>query len=187
MTIYVLALPWLFDEVSKRFIADGVPASNLFGWRVPTQHAIGNRLAWVPGDPTGAFGQVTAARNPGGYPRSLATTHEVFTVIINGQDPSEPENERRQYEIVRYLRDAWYRAVYQTVHGAWLLKREEWIIDRSERRFGAALRIIAEIEATVPDLPYSQNPPWVEVPPPVDASIDVTELDVTENIQVNGT
>jgi hypothetical protein len=181
---YLLALPWLFDQVSASFAAESVPAVNLFGWRVPAQHAIGNRLAWFPGDPTGAFGQIAPPRNPGGYPRSLATTLEVFTVIINGQDPTEPENERLQYAIVRYLRDAWYRAVHNTVHGAWALKSEQWITDRNERRYGAALRIIAQIEATVPDLPFSQIPPWA-TPEPVGASIDVTELDVTENIQVS--
>lgn len=182
-----LALLWLFDQVELRFKADGVPATNLFGWRIPAQHAIGNRVAWVPGDPTGAFGQVVAARNPGGYPRSLATTREVFTVIINGQDPDEPEDERLQYQIVRFLRDAWYRAVYQTVHGAWSLKAEQWLVDRTERRYGAALRIVADIEATVPDLPWSQNPPWADAPADTTVSIDVTELDVTENIQVKRT
>jgi hypothetical protein len=183
----LLAWPSLFDRVAAMFVAESTPAVNLFGWRVPAQHAVSNRLAWVPGDPGGKFGPTGPPRNPGGYPRSLATTHELFSVYINAQDPSDPENERKQYELARYLRDAWYRAVYTHAYGAWRLVDEAWLIGRKERRYGAALCIVSELDATVPDLPFSQIPPWEDAPPDTEIAVDVTELDVTETLLVTPT
>jgi hypothetical protein len=173
----------LFELVSARFVAEHVPATNLFGWRVPAQHVKGNRIAWVPGDPNGMVGTLLPPRNPGGNPRSLGTLGEVFTIVINGQDPREPENELRQYEIVRYLRDAWFRAVYHAAYGAFTIRGETWITTRLERRHGAALRIACELQAAIPDEVWPDDGIPSEVP--IEAAvIDVHELDITDILTV---
>jgi hypothetical protein len=81
----------------------------------------------------------------------------------------------------RYLRDAWYRAVYYVAYGAFTLRLEQWITDRLERRHGAALRCVCELQTNVPDVPWNGGGAGLA---PIDtgAEIDVTELDVTETI-----
>jgi hypothetical protein len=172
----------LYEVVSASFIAEAVPATNQFGWRVPAQHAIGNRIAWVPGDPSGVVGNITGPRNPGGYPRSLMTLNETFTIWVNGYDPSAPEVEAAQYAITRYLYDAFLRAVYKAAHGAFYIRAQKWDTRRVERRHGAVLQAVCELQATVPDLPYSQIPPWADAPPDTEFEVEVNELDVTETI-----
>ena len=184
-------LAWLamFDSVDALFKLEGTPATNMFGWRIPAQHPLDNRIAWVPGDPSGALGTLQPVRNPGTYPRSLGTLGEVFTILINGQDLTEPENERLQYQVCRYLRDAWFRAAYIFAHGAFTVRSEQWVTQRLERRHGAALKLVVELEATIPDEPWP-NPGNGEgglAPADTGILIDVTELDVTETIQVEPT
>lgn len=176
----ILALTHLYEVVSAALVADSTPCDSVFGWRMPAQHPESNRIAWIPGDPSGALGLTGPARNPGQWPRSLATLNELFTVVINGHDPDDPENELRQYEITRYLRDAWYRAVYRAAYGAFAVKYEQWITTRLERRHGTALKIVCEIQATVPDIPFSQIPPFADAPSDTAAHIAVSLLDVTE-------
>jgi hypothetical protein len=178
-----LAWVHLFEAVSARFVLENVPAVNLFGWRIPAQHPKGNRIAWVPGDPNGIVGTLLPPRNPGSDPRSLGTLGELFTIIINGQDPTDPENEMRQYEIVRYLRDAWFRAAYHAAYGTFTVRSESWVTARNERRHGAALKIGVELQAPIPDEAWPDDGTQDEVL--VDqAVIDVHELDVTEQITV---
>jgi len=185
-------LAWVnaFEVVSASFLADGVPAVNLFGWRIPAQHPKGNRIAWIPGDPNGIVGTFLPPRNPGGEPRSLGTLGEVFTILINGHDPTEPENELLQYSIVRYLHDAWYRAFYGVAHGAFTIRSEAWVTTRTERRHGAALRIGVELQTMIPDEPYPGGSTIIDYPPDgdprLDAEIEVGELDVSETIRVTG-
>jgi len=181
-----LALPWLYEQVTAHLLADGTPVVSQFGWRIPAQQVYGNRIAWVPGDPHGAIGTMGPPRNPGGDPRSLGTLSELFTVTINGQDPAEPENELKQYSIVRYLRDAWYRAVYHVAHGVFDVRYEEWITTRTERRHGAALRIVTELQSAVWDVPYPETGTGY-APPDTGAVIDVIELDVIEQVIVHPT
>jgi len=172
----------LYEVVSASLLADAVPVTNQFGWRVPAQHAIGNRIAWVPGDPSGLVGTVTGPRNPGGYPRSLLTLNEQFTIWINGQDLSAPEVEIAQYRVTRYLYDAFIRAVYQAKHGAFYVRAQKWDTRRLERRHGAVLQLVCELQATIPDLPWSQIPPWADAPGDTEFEVDVSELDTTETI-----
>jgi hypothetical protein len=146
-----LAVENLFNQVSASFAADGILATNLFGWRVPTQHPYGPRVAWVPGDPSNSAGLSTAPRGPGGVPRSLGMLRELFTVYFTAQDPADPENELAQYHIVRMLHDAWYRAVYHTAFGTFWIRSEAWETKRSERRHGATLRVVCEILAPILD------------------------------------
>lgn len=183
-------LAWvaLFERVSARFVLLGVPAVNLFGWRIPAQHPQGNRIAWVPGDPSGIVGSYLPPRNPGGSPRSLGTLGEAFTIIISGQDPTEPENELLQYSIVRNLRDAWFVAAYHVAHGAFTVRSELWITDRLERRHGAALKMVVELQAAIWDTTWDGKDPGATEVPGEDATVEIESnlLDVTDIVTVKG-
>lgn len=175
----ILALEHLFDAVVARFTAEGTAGTHVFGWREPAkQSPPGPRVAWIPGDPSGTAGAAVAARNPGGNPRSIATYEELFTVEISANDAASPENERAQYHAVRMVRDAWHLAVYKAARGTFQIRSETWIIDRKERRHGAALRIVVELQGTIPDV--------AQTGAPVDtgANIAVQKLDNTENLEV---
>ena len=174
----ILALEALFDAVKARFTAEGPTAANVFGWRQPAQLPVSARIAWIPGDPAGTAGAAIAPRGPGGNPRSIATFEELFTVEISSNDPTAPEDERKQYHAVRMLRDAWHRAVYLAARGTFQIRSETWLIDRKERRHGAVLRIVVELQGMVPDV--------AQATAPVDtgASIAVQELDLEETLEV---
>jgi hypothetical protein len=184
----VLALPRLYDAVVARFAADAaaleqdppaVPPAQPFGWRAPAQQPRGARIVWVPGDDSsGDLGELGPAKQPGRDPaRPLATLGELFTVYLEAHDGSAPENERAQYQATRELFDAWWRAVYLAAHGTVTVEDARWMTARKERRFGATLRVLASVEAMVPDAPYAYAPLDTR------AVIDVEELDHAEQMQ----
>lgn len=173
MTI-VLALEHLYTSVSASFVADGILADNVFGWRQPAQHPRRPRIAWVPGDVGGAVGVTVAPRNPGGNPRSLGTLNETFSVYITATDTSSPEVELAQYHIVRMLRDAWYRAVYHVAYGTFTILGEAWATEHNERRSGATLIIVCQLEAAILDV--LPDPPLVASPNDISAA-DARPLD----------
>ena len=148
----VLALEHLFLAVTASFAADHIQASNLFGWCIPTQHPYGPRIAWVPGDPSDNVGLITSPKYPSTVPRQLGTLIELFTVYFTAQDPSDPENEMKQYHIVRELHDAWFRAAYFAAHGTFTVRSENWITKHTERRHGATLRLVCELQAPILDV-----------------------------------
>lgn len=173
------ALPKLFDDVVARFLAEGLAVPNLFGWREPTKKIEpGKRIVWYPGDPQGDLGELGPARYPGRNSRPLATLYELFTVEITTNDSAAPENERAQYLAVRALFDSWYRAVHLAAVGTFKIISNEWVITKKERRHGACIRVVASIEAMIPDAEITSAP--------VDtgADIDVDSLDVSENFVV---
>lgn len=148
----VLAYEKLIADVRAEFNEYEVECENLFGWRVPAQHHVGDRIVWVPGDQTGDLGEVVAPKWPGRHPRPLATLGELFTVYITGRPPQEVvEYEEAQYHASRVLFDAWLRAVYRAAHGTFEIKRASWIVNRKERRATGAIRVLLALEAKVSD------------------------------------
>ena len=167
MTV-LFALPELFDAVVARFALDATAAEQVFGWREPAQHPeSATRITWVPGDESGSAGEIRGARNPGGDPRSLATLGELFTVRLSAYDPASPEDERTQYIATRALYDAWFRAVHLAAHGTFRVQSLDWNTSKNERRHGAELVCVCEIEALIPDAPYTLAP--------VDTAASITE------------
>lgn len=180
----ILALERLYDAVVASFATEG-PAgvAQPFGWRSVAQQRVTARIAWVPGTPPGAVGRLGPARNPGGDPRSLATLNENFYVVISAEDRTAPEDERLQYRATRLLHDYWFRAVYLAAHGTFAIESEEWIVEKLERRYGAAIRVIGSIQSMIPD----EAPDGIEyenAPADTDAELEVSELDATEMIAV---
>ncbi len=149
----VLALPKLFDAVVARFAADGLSVPNLFGWRPPHQRETQSaRIVWVPGDMDGGtLGDLGPAKQPGRDPRPLATLNELFTVLIRSSNAATPENERAQYQAVRELYDAWYRACWRAARNTFFVQDQRWVVDQNDRRHGAELRVLCSIEAMIPD------------------------------------
>ncbi len=175
-----LALLKLYDDVQARFDTEGTVCAMAFGWRPPAQQQLtAARITWTPGDVNGKIGEVGAPRRPGRDPRPLGTLHELFTVEFFAFDPAEPENERLQYQAVRFLFDAWFRAVYLSAYGTFALIENEWLLASKERRHGAGLRIVATIDAMIPDAANT----YADINL-MQASVDVSELTQTENMIV---
>ena len=174
-----LALDKLYDDVVARFALDSLSVPNLFGWRPPPEKMIlGNRIIWTPGDDEdGTFGELVATGiQPGRNPRSLATVQELFTVRILAADTTAPEDERAQYRAVRFLYDAWYRACWLAAHTTFLVVDQRWLIEKKERRYGAALRILCTVQAMVPDVAATDATTGLGV----EADLTTTELSVSE-------
>ena len=175
------AVTLLYDAVVDRFILDKTEVDQPFGWREIYQHRTSKaRIVWVPGDESGTAGEMRAARNPGVQEsgRSLATLGELFTVHVSANDPQFPENERGQYEATLALFDAWVRAVYLAAHGTIKFGAPAWNADKNERRHGAELVSVCEVEAKIPDTAYALVPADAEVE--IETSLeDVTETTTT--------
>jgi len=169
----ILALEKLYSDVSE--LLEDVPQS--FGWREPTKRGEPNRITWVPGDESGSLGEVGGARYPGRVPRPIANLVELFTVTVFAQDLADPENELAQYHAARLLFDRWLAAVYRAAHGTFAIESSRWADDQKERRFGAAIVVVATVDAMVPDLEDDDTPP---VAVGAGAALAMTELDVTE-------
>lgn len=149
-----LALEALYLAVKA--LIDDVPQT--FGWREPTKHGEASRIAWVPGNESGAFGTIAAARYPGRSPKPIANLPELFHVWIIGADTTDPENELAQYRATRLLYDRWLGAVYRNACGQFAVIDEHWDTDKKERRFGAALVVTATIDAMVPEYEDDEYP-----------------------------
>lgn len=173
-----LALEKLYTDV--RDLLPDVPQP--FGWREPTKKGDSPRIVWVPGDDNGSMGELGGARYPGRMPRPIATLAELFTVYIFAQDQLDPEDEFKQYKAARLLFDRWLGAVYRSAHGTFRIESNDWVTDAKERRFGACITVLAAIDAMVPDLDDTDLPAVAATG--LGASIEVTELDVTETVTV---
>lgn len=169
-----LALPKLYDDV-ETLLADEAAASSppttpvpmAFGWRAPAYRGVSHRIVWVPGDDSnGNLGDLAVAREPGRNPRPLWRLGELFTVYLEAFDAASPEDERAQYQAARELFDTWARAIYRVARGTIAVRNVSWVTDKKVRRFGATLRVLAMVDAMVPDLPSDIAP--------VDTSATVT-------------
>jgi len=145
--------------------ADVSPAApvvvpNVFGWQEIDKQGPSPRIVWVPGDEgSGAIGQFGAGKYPGRLPaRPLGQIGELVTVYVQGFDATQPENERKQYEAARALLDAFYRAVYLAAHGTFEIISAGWVISKKVRRHGATIRVLLNIQALIPDAPYTVAP-----------------------------
>lgn len=176
----VLALPKLYDDVSERF-EEEAPGAVAFFWgqRESQKHKLAaKRIVFIPSD-EGDLGEIRAPRGPGANPyssgpdftipdigRPLANLAELFTVRIETYDISNGENERVQYQAVRELYDAWYRAVYLAAHGNFAIVSSELDDEYNNRRHGMAIVVVCTILAVIPD-----NAELALTPPPADADI----------------
>lgn len=171
-----LALEKLYADVVAQFAADGTTADQPFGWRPDVQQVIAPRITWQPGDASGSLGKMAPPRNPGRNPRPLGTLLELFTCVISAQDPTDPEDELKQYKLTRLLYDAWYRAVYLNAYGTFSIERSDWVRVGviTQRRFGTAIRVVGTIQSMIPDAVLDS------VPVDTVAVIGVSELNVTQ-------
>lgn len=146
-----LALEHYYDAVVASFVADGILADQDFGWREVSQHNETGRprVTWVPGDTSASVGSLGGARGPGQIPRPIAQLRERFTVYLFGVDTRDPDNERAQYHVARQLYDAWFAALYAAAHGNFWIVDQTWLTTQTERRHGATIRVVCEINAPI--------------------------------------
>lgn len=155
-----LALPELVKRVRARFEADGVSVPVTFGWREPAlQRQSSHRIVFVPGDDTGwSLGALSAPESPHvSLARPLAKLEEIFTAYIEAEDVTAPDDELAQYTAARVLYDVWYRAVWHARIPHSILT-QRWVVDRTVRYAGAALRVTGTVSAIVPDAPSAIAP-----------------------------
>jgi hypothetical protein len=177
----VFAVTDLMDKVVARFATLGMNTPQFFGWREPTKQHPLPCIVWVPGDDeSGDMGAVVGARYPGKLTeRPVLNLDELVTVYIESVDTTAPENERAQYESVRALFDAWVSAIHYVAHGTFKFDSDPaWLIEKKERRYGAAIRVVLTVQAVIPDAAVATAPvdtgasvtPALEYPgdPPVD-------------------
>lgn len=189
-TSSTFALPRLFSAVVDRFADEGSgPGSpsdvvQSFGWReVARANTAKGRIVWTPGDEVGALGTVGSPKQPGRVTaRPLATLAELATCTISAVDPTATENELAQYEVTRALFDAWFRAVYLAARGTFAIVSSEWLVDKTSRRFGNAIRVVFTLEGAILDAPMTSAP--------TDTAADVVSTvgetsDPTETIEAN--
>lgn len=183
----VLALEIIYNHVRDQFASDGLICEQPFGWAKTGAHLTGPRIVWVPGDPAGAAGLITGAKNVGTLPRPLATFNEAFHVVISGYgDESDPSNELKAWRATRLLFDQWLRALALRAMGMYELTRQDWVRagERDYVRFGTAMVVTAAVQSAVLDIG-----PDCETGAPVNtypgADIEVHELDYTEMVHVD--
>lgn len=169
------AIPNLYAAVKARFTLDSTQVVNLFGWRTPDQRIVqGARICWLPGDDeSGDAGALAPAKYPGGYPRSLGTLRELFTLIILVSDQGNPENELAQYNATRLVFDAWYRAAYLAAYGTFEVQDVSWLNGVKDRRYGAGMRVLVAIDSMIPDS-TPLGPTYVDANTGVDVETDFT-------------
>jgi hypothetical protein len=148
----ILALEHLFDAVVARFAADGMNVPNTFGWLAPSARGPATRITWAPGDTTGVLGEMRPPTRPGNNPRSIATLGELVTVTIEAKDDTAQADERKQWRAARLLYDAWWLAAYLALPGQLRVRSAAWLRDRKVLVEGAALRVVLEIDAMIPDV-----------------------------------
>lgn len=198
----VLALTKLYDDV-ETLIEEESPGAVafFFGWREAQKHkTAAKRIVFIPGDLSGDLGEIRAPRFPGANPyssgpdftlpdigRPIANLGELFTVRIETYDVSNGENDRVQYQAVRELYDVWYRAVYLAAYGNFQIVSQEFDDEYNNRRHGAAIVVVAQILAVIPDNAELVLTPEDEETPAGDGVIatgysdEQTELTVTDD------
>lgn len=152
----------IYTSISDRVAAEGpADCEVVFGWRAPQRRrATRRRIAVIPGDATtggaGTLGGGGPSIGDGVY-RSLARLGEMVTVECEAHDPSAPEDELAQYRETRWLYDIAIRAILRAHMGRAEVVSQEWETRRSERRHGALMRVLLELDVAVPDAPPDED------------------------------
>lgn len=143
----------------------------VFGWReVHRQQCKPRRVVWVPGDPTGKAGKLIGATKApisvatragvATTARNLADLDELFTVYLQAYDPTDADNELRQYKETRLLFDALIGAIYRASHeghavGVVHVDDPIWSTNQTEQKHGGRLTVVGRVRSPIPDDPTS--------------------------------
>lgn len=178
-----LGLEHVYNTIVAAYAAESDATPHSFGWeQVPRQLQSRARILWVPGDPGGSVGSDGPPRDPGAAPaRPLASLRELFHVYIHGWDSTQPKtNELAHWRAARFAYDTWRRHFYNATHGVGWIDSLNWNPSTrpNEFRHGATILVVGAILSVIPD---AQD----ELITPVDGSVSLTELDVTESITID--
>jgi hypothetical protein len=147
----------LYTSLVARVAAEGpLDCDVVFGWRAPARSRLKRRrIAVIPGDESGSVGEIAPGgpSSGDGVYRALATLRELVTIECEANDPSAPEDELAQYRAARALYDVAVRGAMLAMPGRVRVSSTEWETRRTERRHGALLRVVLELDAVIPDAP----------------------------------
>lgn len=176
----ILALEKLYGDVTAAFAADLRNVPQPFGWRATAaQQPAPERIVWIPGDDeNGDLGKIAPPKYPGRNPRPLATLGELFTCRISAHDPAAPTDEALQYRATRLLFDEWFRAIRRAAPGQFEILKAAWIIEKTQFRFGTAIRVLGAIQSMIPDYTHGSAPVDTK------AAVTLVELSRSEAFQV---
>jgi hypothetical protein len=152
-----LALVNLYTKVGEKLVALGHDAASLpmhFGWRPVAQSILTDRrIVWTPGDPTGVIGDFIfgkVSRSVTQNPKPIGELAELVTVTLSACDPSEPENEQKQYIAARELLDLWAACVDEVGRTTVTVEDTRWLTDKKERSHGAAIVVVLSVASVIP-------------------------------------
>lgn len=167
----------------------------VFGWReVHRQQCKPRRIVWVPGDPTGKAGKMLGATKApipavtrtgqATVARNIADLDELFTVYVQAYDPTDPDNELKQYTEARLLFDALIGAIYRASHGGHSIgvvyvEDPVWSVNQTEQKHGGRLTVVGRVRSPIPDDPISTAyPTTVHVGPDSTTVLPARDQDI---------
>jgi hypothetical protein len=144
----------LVAGVQAYFTANAVTAAVSLGWKQPAQQinqgtGRANRVVFIPSDPGGKGGKLTATQQPGhrmiGDPveataRALLTWERYVVVSVWAVDGTDPHDEAKQIEAVETLFEWTLRAVHSVAHNDARWGDVAWTTSPVEHVFGRELR-----------------------------------------------
>lgn len=168
----------------------------VFGWReVHRQQTKPRRVVWVPGDPTGKAGKLLGATKApiatstrtgqAAKARNLADLDELFTVYVQAYDPTDPDNELKQYNEARLLFDALIAAIYRSSHeghavGVVHVDDPIWSVNQNEQKHGGRLTVVGRVRSPIPDDAINvAYPTTVHVGPDSTTVLPAQDQDIT--------
>jgi hypothetical protein len=162
----VFPLVALYQAVKQRFADEGTTANVVFGRRETAKQVNqgtggANRVIFEPGR-DGRMGSYLPAKYPGRDTRPLGCLREYATVYCWASAGGTGSNdESAHYEAARLLHDATYRSLYLASFDEVLCTLRfgdpSWILAKTERFYGYECQFTLDLEAMIPDAPYSMT------------------------------
>ena len=152
----IFAMNNLYRAVKADFAVRDAGVQFTFGWKQSNRQNTSTgasfaRIDWVPGNEAGDMGEDKPARELNRKPRIIADLDEDFHIILRGHDASAPEDEEKQYSIIRLLYDELRASMYRAGHGTFQVGKPRWVTSKNERRLGASAVIPCIMRSPIPD------------------------------------
>lgn len=146
----------LVTNVQSYFTSAGVTANVSLGWKQATKQVNqgtgrANRVVFIPSDPNGAGGKISAPIQVGQQnfgpgvggdtsARALFTWERQLTVSVWAVDLSDPHDEAKQIEAIEDLFEYTVRAVHKFALAGAQWGAVNWVLKPNEQTFGRELR-----------------------------------------------
>lgn len=160
--VVALTVEQLYRYVRDQFAEDGSTTSVVYGRRAVTQQTNqgtggANRVTFVPGDPTGKAGRLTAPKGMGS-PERIYGHATLFQIRFWACDAGAPNDEAAQSDAVWALVGQTLNYVRLFGMGRVRDKEWTWTVTPIERVFGAELTAVCELDVPIEALPRAAIP-----------------------------